>query len=183
MRADIQMTESAQDYLSQVASNEGNTELRIGVSHPGTSLSQAFITFNKEQDCDDEVHQYAGFNLRYSRSLALFINGMAINYRKNRMGGNLHLKAPNIKVMPELPEDADLSLKVSAVLEAHVNPALAEHQGGVAVDRIEDNRVYLKFGGNCLGCGNAERTLVDFVEKTLKEHLPEIEAVSDVTRH
>ena len=107
MRADIQMTESAQDYLSQVASNEGNTELRIGVSHPGTSLSQAFITFNKEQDSDDEVHQYAGFNLRYSRSLALFINGMAINYRKNRMGGNLHLKAPNIKVMPELPEDAE----------------------------------------------------------------------------
>jgi len=183
MRADIQLTDTAQDYLSQVATNEGNPDLRIGVSHPGTSLSQAFITFNKETTDDDEIHQYGDFNLRYSRSLALFIDGLAINYRTNRMGGNLHLKAPNIKTMPDLPADADLSLKVSAILEGHVNPALAEHQGGVAVDRIEGESVYLKFGGNCLGCGNAERTLVDFVEKTLKEHLPEIETVSDVTRH
>jgi len=183
MQPEIQISEAAIDYLAHIGEKEGNSDLRVGVSNPGTSLSQCFITFNTQPQNGDRVLEYSGFTLTYDERLSLFIDGLDVHYSKNRMGGKLRIKAPNIKQMPDLPEDADLHLKASAVLEAYVNPALAEHQGGVVVDRTEENKVFLKFGGNCLGCGNAERTLTEFVEKTLKEHLPEIEAVSEVTMH
>jgi len=183
MIPDIQITESALDYLALISEQEGNRELRIGVSNPGTSLSQCFITFSSAPQALDRVLTYAGFTLAYEESLSLFLDGMAVHYSKNRMGGKLRIKAPNIKHIPDLPDDADLKLRATAVLEQYVNPALAEHQGGVVVDRTEGNKVFLKFGGNCLGCGNAERTLTEFVETTLKQYLPEIEAVSEVTKH
>ncbi len=183
MQPEINISDSAIDYLTHVSAQEGNSDLRIGVTNPGTSLSQCFITFNSEQQAEDKILKYSGFTLAYEERLSLFIDGLDVHYSKNRMGGRLRIKAPNIKHMPELPEDASLHLKAASVLESYVNPALAEHQGGVVVDRTEGNRVFLKFGGNCLGCGNAEKTLTEFVETTLKEHLPEIEAVSEVTKH
>lgn len=183
MQPEIQLSEEAISYLADISEKEGKTDLRIGISNPGTSLSQCFITFSTGQQEQDRVLKYQGFTLAYEQRLALFLDGLDVHYSRNRMGGRLRIKAPNIKTMPELPEGADLHLKASAILELYVNPVLAEHQGGVVVDRTEDNRVFLKFGGNCLGCGNAERTLTEFVEKTLKEHLPEIEAVSEVIKH
>lgn len=183
MQPEIQISEEAIDYLAHISEKEGNPDLRIGVTNPGTSLSQCFITFNSGEAEQDKVLKYRGFTIAYEERLGMFLDGMNVHYSKNRMGGRLRIKAPNIKHMPDLPDDADLHLKAAAVLEVYVNPALAEHQGGVVVDRTEGNKVFLKFGGNCLGCGNAEKTLTEFVEKTLKEHLPEIEAVSEVTKH
>lgn len=183
MQPDIQISEPAISYLARISEQEGNASLRIGVSHPGTSLSQCFITFNSADQPEDHALEYEGFTLSYEKKLTQFIDGMNVHYSKNRMGGRLRIQAPNIKRVPELSADSPLSMRAAAVLELYVNPALAEHQGGVIVDRTEGNTVFLKFGGNCLGCGNAEKTLTEFVETTLKEHLPEIEAVSEVTKH
>ncbi len=183
MQPDIQISEMAISYLARISEQEGNANLRIGVSNPGTSLSQCFITFNSSALDEDQILEYEGFTLSYEEKLTQFIDGMDVHYSKNRMGGKLRIKAPNIKRVPELSPDSPLTMRAAAVLELYVNPALAEHQGGVIVDRVEGNKVFLKFGGNCLGCGNAEKTLTEFVETTLKEHLPEIEAVSEVTKH
>jgi len=51
---------------------------------------------------------------------------------------------------------------------------VAEEQGHVAV---------LKFGGGCQGCSSVSLTLKEGVEKTLKERIPGINAVRDVTDH
>lgn len=183
MQPEIQLSDSAVSYLAYICEQEGKGDLRIGVSNPGTPISQCYITFNSDQESRDQTLSYEGFTLSFEQRLAQFIDGLDVHYSENRMGGRLRIKAPNIKHFPELPDDADLGLRAAAILEQHVNPALAEHQGSVVVDRTEGNTVFLKFGGNCLGCGNAERTLTEFVETTLKEHLPEIEAVSEVTKH
>ena len=41
----------------------------------------------------------------------------------------------------------------------------------------------LRFGGGCQGCSAVSLTLKQGVEKTLKERVPEITAVRDVTDH
>ena len=41
----------------------------------------------------------------------------------------------------------------------------------------------LKFGGGCQGCSSVSLTLKEGVEKTLKERIPGINAVRDVTDH
>jgi Fe/S biogenesis protein NfuA len=46
-----------------------------------------------------------------------------------------------------------------------------------------DGVVVLRFGGGCHGCGMADVTLKQGIEKTLRSRLPEITAVRDATDH
>jgi Fe/S biogenesis protein NfuA len=48
---------------------------------------------------------------------------------------------------------------------------------------IEDSRVVLSFGGGCQGCGMADVTLKDGVATQLRQEIPEISEVVDVTDH
>jgi Fe/S biogenesis protein NfuA len=41
----------------------------------------------------------------------------------------------------------------------------------------------LRFGGGCHGCGMVDVTLKDGIEKTLRQRVPEIVGVRDVTDH
>jgi Fe/S biogenesis protein NfuA len=41
----------------------------------------------------------------------------------------------------------------------------------------------LRFGGGCQGCGQADVTLKEGVEKTLLSRLPELKGIRDVTDH
>ena len=41
----------------------------------------------------------------------------------------------------------------------------------------------LQFGGGCQGCGQADVTLKDGIERTLLERIPELKGVRDVTDH
>lgn len=41
----------------------------------------------------------------------------------------------------------------------------------------------LKFGGGCQGCSAVDLTLKQGVEKTLREKVPELAGVQDVTDH
>jgi Fe/S biogenesis protein NfuA len=54
----------------------------------------------------------------------------------------------------------------------------------VSLDSIgADGIVYLRFGGGCHGCGMADVTLKQGIEKTLMARLPEITGVRDATDH
>ena len=56
----------------------------------------------------------------------------------------------------------------------------------VAISLVEvaaGNIVVLRFGGGCHGCGMVDVTLKNGVEKTLRERIPEITEVRDVTDH
>ena len=77
-----------------------------------------------------------------------------------------------------------LAERVDYVLQAEINPAVAGHGGVVTlVEVTADNMVVLQFGGGCHGCGMVDVTLKEGIEKTLKERVPEIAGVRDVTDH
>jgi len=61
---------------------------------------------------------------------------------------------------------------------------LASHGGEVSLMEIVDETVaVLKFGGGCQGCSAVDVTLKQGVEKTLREHVPELTEIRDVTDH
>jgi len=70
------------------------------------------------------------------------------------------------------------------LLESEINPQLASHKGQVSLEEItSDGVVRLRFGGGCHGCGMADVTLKQGIEKTLMARIPEITAVRDATDH
>jgi Fe/S biogenesis protein NfuA len=94
--------------------------------------------------------------------------------------------APTLAGLASIPE-VDLSdpfaARVVSVLEEQVNPSIASHGGRADLVAVEDLSVYLRLSGGCQGCGMAKATLSQGIEVILREAIPEIANVVDVTDH
>ena len=183
----IRVTDTAQDYFRRLMEQQGldDVGLRILVSQPGTPAADCQLAFcpEGEQESDDVIVPLEGFNLYIDATSAPWLDDAKVDYETDDLGGQISVKAPNIK--GERPDDdAALAERVDYVLQAEINPAVASHGGVVTlVEVTADNMVVLQFGGGCHGCGMVDVTLKEGIEKTLKERVPEIAGVRDVTDH
>jgi len=80
-------------------------------------------------------------------------------------------------------EDERLYSRVADLFEAEINPAVARHGGTVELIDVQDAMVLLRMGGGCQGCGMADVTLRQGIEVLLKQRVPEIRGLIDVTDH
>ena len=111
-------------------------------------------------------------------------------------GGGLVLVNPNSptpeEVNPGVPADilalgvgGPLGQFATTVLDEQINPSIASHGGRadlVALD--EDKKVaYIKMSGGCQGCAMSRLTLTQGIEATLRDAIPELVDVIDVTDH
>ena len=85
--------------------------------------------------------------------------------------------------MRTLPSEADLRKKVQDLLDREVNPALGMHGGWVELIDVKRNSIFLRLGGGCQGCGAADVTLTQGIERSLRQAIPEIGEVLDTTDH
>jgi Fe-S cluster biogenesis protein NfuA len=69
------------------------------------------------------------------------------------------------------------------VLDERINPSIASHGGHISLIDVKDDRVYVRLEGGCQGCGMADVTLKQGVEVEIKNVVPSIIAVLDVTDH
>lgn len=74
---------------------------------------------------------------------------------------------------------ADLPTQVRRVIEL-VRPYMQSHGGDVHFVGMRDRTVLVQLTGNCNGCSMSAVTLKKTVEETLKDRIPEIEAVDVV---
>ena len=86
-----------------------------------------------------------------------------------------------------VPESVDLSGDVAQqliqVLEQQINPAIAAHGGSAELVAVDESTAYLRLGGGCVGCGMVSVTLRQGIEVALREAVPVITRVIDVTDH
>jgi Fe/S biogenesis protein NfuA len=111
-------------------------------------------------------------------------------------GGGLVLVNPNSPTPEEsnpgvpadilaLGIDGPLAVLAATVLEEQVNPSIASHGGRadlVALDE-ESKTAYVKLSGGCQGCAMSRMTLTQGIETMLREAIPELASVLDVTDH
>jgi Fe-S cluster biogenesis protein NfuA len=82
-----------------------------------------------------------------------------------------------------LPAPEEIKKKVQGVLDGEINPAVAAHGGWVELIDVQKNEVFIRMGGGCQGCGMADVTLKQGVEKSIRQAVPEIGAIMDTTDH
>ncbi|MHB8295397.1 MAG: NifU family protein [Acidimicrobiales bacterium] len=70
-----------------------------------------------------------------------------------------------------------------AVLDEQINPSIAAHGGRADLVSVDGTTVYLRLSGGCQGCGLTSVTLSQGTEVALRDEIPEIEQVLDVTDH
>ena len=73
--------------------------------------------------------------------------------------------------------------KVQYLIDAQINPGVAEHGGAVQIVEVKDDSVYLTLHGGCQGCGAADFTLKQGIETIVKRAVPEIQQIIDITNH
>jgi Fe/S biogenesis protein NfuA len=182
----VTITESAQEYLAELLSKqEGALGVRVFINEPGTARAETCIAYCRDDDVEegDEVRKYEAFTAWFdSRSLP-YLEDALVDYSKDRMGGQLTIKAPNAK-MPRVDADSPLEDRINYVLYNEINPSLAAHGGEVSLVEVTDDfYAVLRFGGGCQGCSAVDMTLKSGVEKTLLEQLPQLVGVRDMTDH
>jgi ATP-binding protein involved in chromosome partitioning len=73
--------------------------------------------------------------------------------------------------------------KLRQILEKQINPGLAGHGGKAELAEYRDGKAYLRLSGGCQGCGAAQMTLRQGIEKTIRALLPEVSEIIDITDH
>ncbi|MEO4048264.1 Fe-S biogenesis protein NfuA [Pseudomonas sp. CAU 1711] len=183
----ITITDAAHDYLSDLLKKQNTTGIgiRVFITQPGTPYAETCIAYCKpgEQKPEDTALALKEFTAWIDAVSEPFLEDAVVDYATDRMGGQLTIKAPNAKV-PMVNEDSPLNERINYYLQTEINPGLASHGGQVTlVDVVEEGIAVLRFGGGCQGCGQADYTLKEGIEKTLLERIPELKGVRDVTDH
>ncbi len=171
----IQISDTAQSHFRKLIEREAvpGMGVRLSAVEPGTPRADARLEFAEPADLlgDEWAVDCDGFTLYVSATSVAWLDGAEIDYVTQAAGTQqLTIKAPKIK--GEAPG------------ENEVNPQLASHGGRVAVQEVSaDGVVLLRFGGGCHGCGMADVTLKQGIEKTLMGRVPGVTAVRDATDH
>lgn len=183
----IQISESAQTHFRKLIEREALPGLgvRLSAMHAGTPRADVRLEFAEPGDLsgDEWAIDCDGFTLWLDAASVQYLDSAEIDYETRDTGGQLQIRAPRIKgVAPDA--SASLVERVRWVVEHEVNPQLAQHKGHVSVQEVTaEGVVLLRFGGGCHGCGMADVTLKQGIEKTLIEKVPGVTAVRDGTDH
>ena len=183
----INISESAQSHFRKLIEREALPGLgvRLSAVNAGTPRADVRLEFSEPGDLqgDEWAIDCEGFTLWLDAQSVQYLDGAEIDYETKATGGQLQIRAPKIK--GEAPaETASLVERVHWIVEQEINPQLASHRGHVSVQEVTASGVVvLRFGGGCHGCGMADVTLKQGIEKTLMSKVPGVTAVRDATDH
>jgi Fe/S biogenesis protein NfuA len=196
----LTLSEEARNVVTDALSNEANSEgLALWVEVTGTQgTGYAYdLYFSDRSDAPDDaaIGSDGGITIVIPSKSVDRLRGSRLEFASDG-GGGLVLVNPNIptpeELNPGVPADilamgiegamAQFAVKV---LEDNINPSIASHGGHcdlVALD--EDKKIaYVKMSGGCQGCAMSRMTLTQGIETTLREAIPALTAVIDVTDH
>ena len=180
------VTENAIKKFKSVLAEEGREGhgIRItaqrGVSPLSVDYGLAFVEPGSEQP-GDKVVEHEGIKFYVDPQSAPLVEGAVVDYVMGLTESGFKITNPNATAAPKV--EGPVAEKVQQVIESRINPAIASHGGYVALVAVKDDVAYLRFGGGCQGCGMVDVTLKQGVEVMIKENVPEIKGVMDVTDH
>ncbi len=183
----LNITDEAKDYLIGLLAkqNSAGMSVRVFITQPGTPYAETCLAYCRPDEVNenDEIMDLDDLRVYLDKQSILYMEDAKIDFAKDKMGGQLTIKAPNAK-MPKVTGDSPLEEQITYILYNEVNPGLASHGGEVKLMEVTDDGVaILEFGGGCQGCSAVDVTLKEGVEKTLLSKLPQLTGVRDVTDH
>lgn len=186
----ITVTETAEDYLLELLDKQDveGMAVRMFVTQPGTSYAETCLAYCRPDEVieDDEILELTKLRFYIEKNSVPYLEEAHVDFAKDRMGGQLTIKAPNSKV-PKVSPDSPMDEQINYILYSEINPGLASHGGEVKLmELVEEDEGYiavLQFGGGCQGCSAVDMTLKDGVEATLIEKIQGLVGVKDVTDH
>lgn len=179
----LEFTDKARAMVRQFADGLEDPKVRVAVHGSPFAPEYEFALVDEEPATSDRVVQQDGFKVLLDESSATRIEGAEVDWVEGSSGTGFEVRNPNVRKLGEGTPAGALAERVQQVLEEQVNPGVASHGGHIALVDVDQNDIYLELGGGCQGCGMARVTLKQGVERMLRESIPELGQVHDVTDH
>ena len=182
----LTFTERAREMVRAFMSNGELEALRIGLEGSPVAPRFELTLVNRTDRRDDESEVDVGdFAVLVTLTSLDQLEGATIDFveRVNESGFEVRPR-PGVgsAASPSKPS-GPLAQRVREVLDSQVNPSIAAHGGQIDLVDVKDTDIYLEMSGGCQGCAMSRMTLRQGVERMLREEVPEITAVHDVTDH
>ena len=187
------VTAPAQEKILELRAQEDEPET-LGLRIEVTGVQGVEYTYDLTFDPVAEADQAAGDVVEEAGDLPVIIpvdsidslRGATLDLPTSGGQQGLVLRNPN-RPNPLSGMHVELSgtteEKVRQLLDGQINPALAMHGGFAALDRVEDDKVFVTMGGGCQGCAVSAMTLREGIARSIKEAIPEVAEVVDITDH
>ena len=181
----LTFTETArQMVLSFMAEGyEQQPSLRVAVRGSPFAPEYELALVEGEPGEDDVVLDGGGFRVIVDRASAERLEGATIDYVERNGEVGFEVRPASRRPAGGSAPTGPLAERVQQVIEQRINPAIAAHGGYISLVDVKDNVVYIEMSGGCQGCGMARVTLRHGVERMIREAVPEIVGVEDVTDH
>ena len=183
----VEFTNLAKEKVLFFMQMQGNESLavRIQVASPSPLDPRYDITMiEPDEKCpEDMVFDGYGFEVVIEPESARLLDGARVDWIETLTETGFKVENPNLAPIGSKPLEGPLADRVRQAIDQFVNPGVAQHGGHVTLVEVRDNIVYLQMGGGCQGCGMASVTLSQGIERILREQVPEIEGIEDVTNH
>ena len=178
--------EVVQTFLDQ--SNEENMALRIGTSGGTDSpnFDLALVAQSERTEGEEELDG-GGFTILVTTSDREALEGATVDYVERVNESGFEVRPASASSPPKTTEtgipQGEIADRVRDVLNTQVNPAIAAHGGMISLVNVEETDVYVEMSGGCQGCALSKATLRQGVERMLREAVPELTAIHDITDH
>lgn len=189
----IQLTDTARGKIQSLVDAEVVREpaLRIAIAAgegPRSPLERRYdITLVEREDKEktEIAINLEGIRVLLNLDTSNLLSGATIDWN----GDGFSVETPQPRRAPIAPSagtpgvTGPLGERVQLVLDELVNPRIAAHGGAVELVDVTDDTAYVRMSGGCQGCSASAATLRMGVERMLKDEIPEIQEVVDLTDH
>jgi Fe/S biogenesis protein NfuA len=183
----VEFTDLAKDTVLRFMDMQGQNGLavRVQVASPSPLDPRYEISIIEPDDRSDDDVVFGGydFDVVMEPESAKLLDGASIDWIETLNESGFKVENPNLAPIGSKPLEGPMADRVRQAIDQFVNPGVAQHGGHVTLVEVRDNIVYVQMGGGCQGCGMASVTLSQGIERILRDHVPEIEGIQDVTDH
>ena len=161
-----------------------------GLRITAESISPLKVDYRIQLVDDDSVHDDDEINsfTHEDKKLDVYVDAdshpltkdVEVDFVDTLAGEGFKINAPS-----HIPDhmDKDVVTAIEALLKDKINPSIASHGGRVSLVDVKDNIMFVQMEGGCQGCAASAVTLRQGIEATVKNTIPQIEEIIDITDH
>jgi Fe/S biogenesis protein NfuA len=191
----IQLTDAARDKIGSLVDAEvvRDPALRIALARgdaPRSPLEREYQISLVERDEKQKTEiavNLDGIRVFLNLDTSTLLSGATVDWADAEGGFRVETPRPERPAAPARPEgerpSGALADRALLVIEELINPRIAAHGGAVELMDVSDDTLYIRMTGGCQGCAASAATLRMGVERMVKEEIPEIREVVDLTDH
>ncbi len=185
----LKLSDKAKTKLQFFLHDRNLAEWGLRVRPQGSAGYHFALEKTDSATADDTTIEYEGYKILIDQQTAHKLQEATLDFMDTAWSSGFKIQEEEKKTatVTSLPVKPDLSdpraQKIIELLNKEINPALAGHGGNAEFIAIKDNMVHLKLGGGCQGCASSQATLKHGIELRIKEEVPEIQGIVDMTDH